>query len=174
MTVGGRVLIAFGWYWTSGLATVINRVGLLLTCGPNAVLVSYEATECEMYAVVRANFTINFNVYSNTSDAATLETGRNSLYTDNRQRWPTIVIEHHQEQMREDVNANGWTRIAEVDIEGGRQNHGWTLHVHSCNFSHPMQTCLWQCCRTNVVCSEIRPIIPLQSPDTMVEIRMWK
>jgi len=49
---------------------VINRV--VLPYWPNSMSVYYETAEVETYAVVKANFNANFNVYSDISDAQRL------------------------------------------------------------------------------------------------------
>ena len=46
---------------------------------PNAVSIFYETAEVETCAVMKANFSANFDVYSNISDAETLENSCNQF-----------------------------------------------------------------------------------------------
>jgi len=57
--------------------SVINCVGLLGSDWLNAVSVCHETAEVEMCAVVKAYFSADFNVYSDISDAETLENSSN-------------------------------------------------------------------------------------------------
>jgi len=64
----------------AGPVSVINCAGLLPRAKYSVSLV-YEATEVETHAVARANFIVNFNVYSDILDAETLD---NSIFYRNQ------------------------------------------------------------------------------------------